>query len=30
MPLADVAEASGLGVTPGRDEYGDVGAVDCV
>jgi len=28
--LAGVAEASGLEVTPGRDEYGDVGAVDYV
>jgi uncharacterized protein YndB with AHSA1/START domain len=29
-PLADAAEASGLSVTPGRDEYGDIGAVDYV
>jgi len=28
--LAAVAEASGLDVTPGRDEYGDIGAVDYV
>jgi uncharacterized protein YndB with AHSA1/START domain len=27
-PLADIAVASALSVTPGRDEYGDVGAVD--
>lgn len=27
---ADIAEASGLGVAPGRDEYGDVGAIDYV
>jgi Protein of unknown function (DUF2652)/Polyketide cyclase / dehydrase and lipid transport len=29
-PLADVATASGLGITPGRDEYRDIGAVDYV
>lgn len=29
-PLADVAEASGLTATPGRDEFGDIGAVDYV
>jgi hypothetical protein len=28
--LAAVAEASGLGATPGRDEYGDIGAIDWV
>jgi uncharacterized protein YndB with AHSA1/START domain len=28
--LADIAETSGLRVTPGRDEYGDVGAIDYV
>jgi uncharacterized protein YndB with AHSA1/START domain len=28
--LADVAEASGLGVARGRDEYGDIGTVDYV
>lgn len=28
--LADVAEASGLAVTRGRDEYGDIGPVDYV
>jgi hypothetical protein len=28
--LEGVAEAWGLGVTPGRDEYGDIGAVDYV
>lgn len=27
-PLAGMAEASGLGATPGRDEYDDIGAVD--
>jgi hypothetical protein len=29
-PLAGMAEASGLPATPGRDEYGDIGAVDYV
>jgi len=29
-PLAGIAEASGLEATPGRDEYGDIGAVDYV
>ncbi len=29
-PLAGMAEASGLSITPGRDEYGDIGAVDYV
>lgn len=28
--LADVADASGLDVTPGRDAYGDIGAIDYV
>jgi uncharacterized protein YndB with AHSA1/START domain len=28
--LAEVAKASGLKVTPGRDDYGDIGAVDYV
>jgi hypothetical protein len=28
--LAEVAEASGLDVTPGRDEYGDIGGIDYV
>lgn len=26
--LAEVARASGLAVIPGRDEYGDIGAVE--
>jgi len=29
-PLADVAQASGLPVSPGRDEYQDIGAVEYV
>jgi hypothetical protein len=29
-PMADVAKASGLSTTPGRDEYEDVGGVDYV
>lgn len=29
-PLAEVAEASGLDVNPGRDAYGDIGLVDYV
>jgi len=30
IPLADVAKASGLDAPQGRDEYGDIGAVDYV